>query len=263
MWTSADSSQRRQSSSVASPAMSSRSVERPFTPRPTRSHSASTKPISRASSSDGSQKETGVEATPRAITRVRTGPLNSPSDITSRGKERSKSRAKPGKPRPKGTARHDNLRARFANIMKTQDSPLPRRSRQGSNRSSQYVTTSESDDGVANGSRPRRLGIRAEDSPPSYGGVRATPLIKRLRPRNRGASFTSQASTEVDADAEDNGEDNEDEHESAPSSSRKGSLSTRPERRAKKAAIEALRQGDDDEMSIDDAASELDGGASE
>lgn len=204
------------------------------------------------------------EATPRVKPRLRSRLHEQTSEVTPprSTKGRLKTRTNHGKPRPKGT-RHDNLRARFSAMVNVHDSPVKRLSRRSSNRSAQYITTSESDDGVEGEAGLRRSSVRHNDGLLTHSNVRATPLIRRLRPRNRGASFTSQASTEVEADAEDNGDEFIDSLSSSGYRSRTDSSSAlrdRPDRRAKQLALQALRHGEDDEITAN-ATEQSDGDA--
>lgn len=200
-----------------------------------------------------------MEATPRPIPRTSIQEQYQSSEPTPMRPNRdgAKQRARLTRLRLKGTGRSD-LKARLG--VRHNEAAPKGRSRRSSNRSSQYITTSEESGGeVADATRPRRSPIRQADSPLSHGNVRATPLIRRLRPRNRGDSVSSQASTEVDADDEDNA----DEHDPDSSSSRGDTVSTRRdrhERKAKQQALEALKHQDDSDMSIDDTEAAISDG---
>lgn len=171
-----------------------------------------------------------VDATPKAAPRTRLRGRHHPALAEVNRKDRVKPKGRNGKARVK-------RRARFAAAVKSPETTTRRITRRSSTLSSTYTTTdgSASDEEDWTPVKPTRRyshvadGLRTPESGPSS-NVRATPLIRRLRPRNR--STTSITSTGVDADAEDNADGVDD-----PPSTRSNSL---PPRKAKNEALKAL-----------------------
>lgn len=159
-------------------------------------------------------------------------------DATGESSRSGKPKGRNTKARVKAIQRVDGRHARFGdNVL----SPLAMRPTRRSS------TTDSAGEGP---STPlRRAPIRSMLSQPKDApdGVRSTPLIRRLRPRNRRPT-KSNASTEVDADDEDNADLTE--HEAAASSRRRVSKTTtrraRHQRLAKRRALKALEENNSD-----------------
>lgn len=154
------------------------------------------------------------------------------------GESSRKSKGRNTKPRAKTVQRADGRHARFGdNVLSPSGTRLTRRS----------STTDSAGEGP---STPlRRPPIRSMLSGPkdTLDGVRSTPLIRRLRPRNRRPT-KSGASTEVDADDEDNGDLTE--HGTTASSRRRANKTAtrraRHQRLAKRRALKALEENNSD-----------------
>lgn len=195
-----------------------------------RSQSTSTLTSLGTTSSDGehgNRDEMDLDDTPRPLRSAKCVARDTPGEPSRGVKGRcTKSRMK--------TIRADNRHARFGDVLSP---PGTRRTRRSS-------TTDSAGEGPSTPLRrpPIRSMLSHQDT---LDGVRSTPLIRRLRPRNR-RSAKSSASTEVDADDEDNADLTE--HETATSRRRtsKTTRRARHQRLAKRRALKALEENNSD-----------------
>lgn len=215
-----------------------------------RSQSTSTLTSLDTNSSDGERATVGdgmdVDDTPRPLRSAKCVAREAVGDHTRSGRAKGRST----KPRVKAIHRADTRHARFGDNVR---SPL------GAKATRRSSATDSAGEGP---STPLRRPIRTMLSHPKdvTDGVRSTPLIRRLRPRNR-RSAKSSASTEVDADDEDNGDLTE--HEAATATRRRvskpGVRRARHQRLAKRRALKALEENNSDSSWFseeDDAGSE-------
>lgn len=231
------SNSQRNDSSTSS-RQKSTPLDAPFSYKERNGHSSSTltSPPDSSEEDRNRTREFDIEATPKAPRTRARDRLADPILLRTARKERLRNKGRTPKARPAGRERR---KARFPPNVKSPEIRTARLARRSSTLSSHYTTT----DGSADDDSTNPFQSVASN-------VRSTPLIRRLRPRK--GSFVvsktkSNASTEVDADAEDNGDDLG--SYSTPSIGRRRSSSTarraRHERNAKLAALSALRQGDE------------------
>nr|XP_031862308.1 uncharacterized protein CI109_002273 [Kwoniella shandongensis]KAA5529380.1 hypothetical protein CI109_002273 [Kwoniella shandongensis] len=152
----------------------------------------------------------------------------------------------------------DNRKARFGDDVKSPAKGLINRRTRRSSTLSSYTTTDRSTSSDPPARRPHHLRPTQAKSSDSD---EATPLVQRLRPRNR-PSFVKEQSSEVDADDEDAQETDPDsprrlrtrDIDSDISMTSSKPARTLPTRGAKSRAIEALQGGESDTtMDIEDA----------
>lgn len=253
IWTNDQRKQLHTFETLSNPHSSSLDV--PFTPR----HSSASSLTSPPSSSDesGLIKDMEIDATPKAPVRTRNYKRvhETAPDRTGLGNVPRKERKHKVLTRPKGVSRRDMRRARFESAVKSPEQKTTRLMRtRSSTVSSQYATTSDGSNASAHDVdlRPRNSrqpSLRVAMATSSV--ERATPIIRRLRPRTRG-SVGSSASTEVDADQEDNADEEPVSGGSSYQLQQSESVSTREmrDRRAKREALRALQ--------ADDASSDMD-----